>query len=59
MTCKQAAIYNILTSLLFAGLIILADYFSEGMSWNDNITGILIAVWLIPFTYFSYKGSKK
>ncbi len=64
MSSKKASILNIVTALFFASLIIISSYLMEGSEQKDTIMYLLIAVWFIPFTYFSkienkYKKARK
>jgi hypothetical protein len=55
MTKKQAAILNVAVSLLFAVTIILVAKFSPDES-GFTVTGILIAIWFVPFWTLSNWG---
>lgn len=56
MSNRQAAILNVVISVLFAVAIVLsATYLDLGS--NSTVTGLLIAAWFVPFwTLSNWKG---
>lgn len=60
MNPRKAGILNIIFSLLFAAAILISSYYMAEYDRSQNITLLLIALWLIPFTYFTnLSGQKK
>ncbi|MCC3859682.1 hypothetical protein [Pseudemcibacter aquimaris] len=60
MKQNRNSLLIILVSLVFAGLIIFADYMLDGTTYNETVKYMLIAVWFVPFSWLSYKsGSQK
>ena len=58
MTSSKIALLNILVSLIFAGLIIGASYLFQNKDYKQTVTYLLIVLWLIPFSWLSYKSRK-
>ncbi|QDV66242.1 hypothetical protein Pan14r_51710 [Crateriforma conspicua] len=43
-------------SLVFAALIVACDRLTEGTAFNNNITYLLVAAWLVPFCFILAKS---
>lgn len=59
MDCKKAKQMNVITSIIFAFVMLLTSYFIADKDLSQDIVLILISIWLVPFFYFSNKSKSK
>lgn len=53
MTSKQANYTNILISVLFAAMMIVAPIVIDNRENSQIVVFVLIAIWLVPFFYLN------
>lgn len=59
MDCKKAKQMNVITSIIFALVMLLTSYFIADKDLSQDIVLILISIWLVPFFYFSNQSKSK
>ncbi len=56
MRPSKYALLNIVISIVFAVAIILSSYLlknTEYVQYSDHVTYLLLALWFVPFSFFS------
>ncbi len=56
MNPKKAAFLNLAVSIFFAAAIILFAALLKDTPYHQTVTGLLIALWWIPFAFLSCRG---
>ena len=53
MEPRKERTFNIAISIVFGVVIVLFSYFFKGTRYDGTITSLLIALWIIPFSWLS------